>query len=43
MIIIKINSKKVSLKEYIDEVLPKANFESANKKATEYLKEINRL
>lgn len=40
---IKINSKKVSLKEYIDEVLPKANFESANKKATEYLKEINRL
>lgn len=29
---IKINSKKVSLKEYIDEVLPKANFESANKR-----------
>ena len=40
---IKINSKKVSLKEYIEEVLPKVNFESANEKATEYLKEINRL
>lgn len=40
---IKINSKKVSLKEYIEEVLPKVNFESANEKTTEYLKEINRL
>ena len=39
---IKINSKNVSLKEYIEEVLPKADFESANEKATEYLKEINR-
>ncbi len=40
---IKINSKKVSLKEYIEEVLPKVNFKAANEKATEYLKEINRL
>lgn len=39
---IKINSKKVSLKDYIEEVLPQADFKSANKKATEYLKEINR-
>lgn len=38
---IKINSKKVSLKDYIEEVLPKVNFESANEKAIEYLKEIN--
>ena len=38
---IKINSKKVSLKDYIEEVLPQADFESANKKATEYLKEIS--
>lgn len=39
---IKINSKKVSLKDYIEEVLPQADFKSANEKATEYLKEINR-
>lgn len=39
---IKINSKKVSLKDYIEEVLPQADFESANEKATEYLKEINK-
>lgn len=38
---IKINSKKVSLKDYIEEVLPQADFESANKKVTEYLKEIS--
>ena len=40
---IKINSKKISLKEYIEEVLPKANFESANERATEYLKEVRRI
>ncbi len=39
---IKINSKKVSLKDYIEEVLPQADFKSANERATEYLKEINR-
>lgn len=39
---IKINSKKVSLKDYIEEVLPQADFKSANEKATEYLKEINK-
>lgn len=37
---IKINSKKVPLKDYIEEVLPKADFISANEKVTEYLKEI---
>ena len=40
---IKINSKKVSIKDYIEEVLPHADFESANEKATEYIKEINRI
>ena len=40
---IKINSKKVSIKEYIKEVLPHADFETANEKATEYLKEVNRI
>lgn len=40
---IKINSKKFSLKDYIEEVLPKVNFESANEMAIEYLKEINRV
>jgi len=39
---IKINSKKVSLQDYIEEVLPHADFKSANEKAEEYLKEINR-
>lgn len=39
---IKINSKKVSIKDYIEEVLPHADFESANEKATEYLNEVNR-
>lgn len=39
---IKINSKKASLKDYIEEVLPQADFKSANEKAIEYLKEINR-
>ena len=40
---IKINSKKVSIKDYIEEILPLADFKSANEKATEYLKEINRI
>ncbi|MBD5470131.1 MAG: hypothetical protein HDR19_03170 [Lachnospiraceae bacterium] len=40
---IKINSKKVSIKDYIKEVLPYADFEYANEKATEYLKEVNRM
>lgn len=40
---IKINSKKVFLKDYIEEVLPNADFDSANEKATEYLKEVNRI
>ena len=39
---IKINSKKISLKDYIEEVLPQVDFKSANEKATEYLKEVNR-
>lgn len=40
---IKINSKKVSIKDYIEEILPLADFKSANEKATEYLKEIDRI
>lgn len=40
---IKINSKKVSIKDYIKEVLPQTDFESANEKATEYLNEVNRI
>ena len=40
---IKLNSKKVSLKDYSEEVLPQAGFESVNKKAIEYLKEVNRI
>lgn len=40
---IKINSKKVSIKDYLEEVLPNADFESANEKATEYLNEVNRI
>ena len=40
---IKINSKKISIKDFIEEVLPQADFESANDKATEYLNEVNRI
>ena len=40
---IKINSKKVSVKEYIEEVLPQADFEVANEKAIEFLKEENKI
>ncbi len=39
---IKINSKKIPLKDYIEEVLPQVDFKSANEKATKYLKEVNR-
>ncbi len=40
---IKINSKKVSIKDYIEEVLPQADFKTANEKVTEFLKEKNRI
>lgn len=40
---IKIKSKKVSIKDYIEEVLPQADFKSANEKASEYLREVNRM
>ncbi|MDE7425400.1 MAG: hypothetical protein K2N51_17210 [Lachnospiraceae bacterium] len=40
---IKINSKKVSVKEYIEEVLPQADFEVANEKVIEFLKEGNKI
>lgn len=36
---IKINSKKVSMKNYIEEVLPQADFRIANENATKYLRE----
>ena len=38
---IKINSKKVSLQDYIEEVLPQVDFKTANEKVDKYLKEIN--
>lgn len=37
---IKINSKNVSLQDYIEEVLPQVNFKTANEKVDKYLKEI---
>lgn len=40
---IKIESKKVSIKDYIEEVLPQADFKSANEKASEYLRGVNRM
>lgn len=40
---IKINSKKVSLKDYIKDVLPHVDFKYANEKAIECLKEVNKI
>lgn len=40
---IKINSKKVSIKDYIEEMLPHANFEAANDKVTDFFREENRI
>lgn len=37
---IKINSKNVSLQDYIEEFLPQVNFKTANEKVDKYLKEI---
>lgn len=40
---IRINSKKVSIKDYIEEILPQANFQAANEVVTKYLKEENKI
>ena len=40
---IKINSKKVSIKDYIEEMLHQANFKAANDKVTDFLREENRI
>lgn len=40
---IKINSKKVSIKDYIEEMLPHANFNVANDKVTDFLREKNKI
>lgn len=40
-IIIQINEKDISMKEYIEDILPDANFSVANKKIIDYLKENN--
>lgn len=36
---IRINQKNVSMKEYLEEVLPEADFKEANEKAMGFLKE----
>lgn len=40
---IKINSKKVSIKDYIEEMLPQADFKAANDKVTDFLREENKI
>lgn len=37
---IKINEEKVSMKDYLEEVLPGVDFQEANKKVNEHLKEV---
>lgn len=40
---IKINSRKISIKDYIEEMLPQANFKAANDKVTDFLREENKI
>lgn len=39
---IQINEKNILMKEYVEEILPDADFSEANKKVIDFLKENNR-
>ena len=39
---IQINEKNILMKEYVEEILPDADFSEANKKVLDFLKENNR-